>query len=570
MHDDQTVDVLIVESDPDQRRLLGRMLVRAGLGCIEAGTIGQARDQLRNCRPTIIVSAYELPDGSSVDLCAVVRQVSKLDGAHFIVFHASALGATTRDLLDCGADDCVSKLAGWDEVVARVRVGLRFRAMHEKLRRAAVTDGLTGLFNHDHFNRLLDAEVNRSRRFGHPLALVMIDLDYFKAINDNFGHLVGNATLEAVAEVLCRSVREVDTVARFGGEEFAIIVPEATCGDIIHVADRIRRALAEEINLPALRGHRVTASFGLADTDDPRVNGASDLTDLADRALYVAKRRGRDQIVAAVELDDRTELEVRMEVGEADRLRREIAAQNVRTRDMYFQSVTALLQALHESAPSTARHAVNVAFYSRCIAAQMGCSRGVLKAIQNASLLHDVGKIGVPGRILMKRSPLSMFERRILARVPDISTRIVSHLRVLDAEMQIIRHQRERYDGSGSPEGLEGTNIPIGARILLVADAFDAMTTDCAYRARRPINAALDELDAHSGTQFDPRAVLALRQVVTRDRRSIERRIKETVESLNNGSAISGQGGVSESDSLGGLPPILETAVREAVASPVP
>jgi HD-GYP domain-containing protein (c-di-GMP phosphodiesterase class II) len=147
--------------------------------------------------------------------------------------------------------------------------------------------------------------------------------------------------------------------------------------------------------------------------------------------------------------------------------------------------------------------------------------------------LHDIGKVGVPDKILMKQTPLSRLERMVMEQVPLIGTRIVDHMRILESEVQIIRHQREHFDGSGIPAGLAGKQIPIGARILLVGDAFDAMTTDRVYRERRPIDDAVDELKQLSGTQFDPQAVAALLQILESNRPAWEQRINETIEVMH-------------------------------------
>jgi HD-GYP domain-containing protein (c-di-GMP phosphodiesterase class II) len=277
----------------------------------------------------------------------------------------------------------------------------------------------------------------------------------------------------------------------------------------------------------------VTASFGIADSDDHRVNCAADIVDLADRALYVAKHRGRDQVVRACGLGEDAEFATTAQTDEIEVLRRRLTVLSVRAKDVYVQSVASLLQVLDEKDPCTARHAVNVLFYAEQIAEQMGCSRSTVKAVRNAALMHDIGKVGVPDRILMKRTPLTELERVVMEQVPLIGTRIVDHLRILESEVQIIRHQRERYDGSGFPAGLRGKQIPVGARVLLVADAFDAMTTDRVYRQRRPVEEALAELQKCAGTRFDPQAVTALRQLLDTDHEAWQRRIQDTVQAMS-------------------------------------
>jgi HD-GYP domain-containing protein (c-di-GMP phosphodiesterase class II) len=199
---------------------------------------------------------------------------------------------------------------------------------------------------------------------------------------------------------------------------------------------------------------------------------------------------------------------------------------------VYIQSIGSLVQALEEKDPYTARHSLNVSYYTEQITRHMGCGEALVTSIRNAALLHDIGKVGIPDRILMKPSVLSPSEKIVMQQVPLISTRIIDHLRILESEMQIIRHQREYFDGSGHPAGLKGEQIPIGSRILLAADAFDAMTTDRAYRPMTSMEAALEELERFAAVQFDPRVVTALRQLAVQNRRTWQNRIDETVRAL--------------------------------------
>lgn len=526
------IDVAVIGTDRDQRVLIARIVEGAGMTSALAEDMESGLELVKREHPKVVLCDYNLVDGDVAELCATIREHDFQAPSHIILMSANASSELPIEVLNAGADDFVLKPVIRQELIARVRVGKRIWMMHDQLRKAAITDGLTGLYNHDHFNRLLDAEMGRSRRYGHPLALIMIDMDYFKAINDTYGHLAGNTTLEEVAQVLRKGVRDIDNVARFGGEEFAVILPEATTADAKQVAERIRVTLAESLRIDALHDHVVTASFGIADSDDPRVGCSADLVDLADRALFLAKHRGRNQVASGYELDEGAEFANTIQTDEIDLLRRRVAALSVRAKDVYMQSVAALLQALDEKDPYTARHATNVAFYAQQIAEQMGCSKAAVKSVYNAALLHDIGKVGVPDRILMKRSALTPLERIVIEQVPLIGTRIVDHLRILESEILIIRHQREYYDGSGFPAGLSENQIPIGSRILLVADAFDAMTTDRVYRRRRPVDDVLAEFQRLAGKQFDPRSVVALRQVLDRHRDLWQQRISETVQAL--------------------------------------
>ena len=470
--DAEMIDVCVVEDDADQRRLFAHILETAGFSVVGVPDVQAAVGlSATNC-PKVLLCDYELPDGNGVELCNAVRQNPKLAARYFILMSASSGCDLPVEVLNAGADDYLAKPVSYQDLITRVRVGLRMWALHDQLVRAAVTDGLTGLYNHDHFNRILDAEVARSHRFGHPLALIMIDMDFFKAINDTYGHLAGNRTLEDVADILRASIRGIDSVFRFGGEEFTIVLPESRAVDAMQVAERIRTALTDTLRVEAIHGHKVTASFGIADTDDPRIKSAADLVDLADRALYLAKVRGRDQVACSYDLDEGAEYVATIQTDEIEWLRRRLTSLSVRAKDVYMQSVRALLQALDEKDPFSAKHSVNVAFYAEQIAEQMGCGRATVKSVYNAALLHDIGKVGVPDRILMKRSSLSPLERMVVEQVPIIGTRIVDHLRILESEIQIIRHQREYFDGGGftgraswKPDSHRGADFARGRRL---------------------------------------------------------------------------------------------------------
>ncbi|NOT02567.1 MAG: diguanylate cyclase [Phycisphaerales bacterium] len=522
------VDVCLVDDDADILAITSRTLEKAGFSIVTAGDAASAWEIMNRERPKVVISDWRLPGDDGVALCKRMRQSSELAGTCFVLISGVSEEKLHAEALQAGADDYLPKPLDRSVLTAHVRMGVRMWEVTERLRRAAITDGLTGLFNHDHFTSLVEAELRRTRRYGSQMALVMVDLDYFKAVNDTYGHLAGNDTLTAVAKVLTQCVRDVDTVGRFGGEEFAIIAPGASVESAVVICERIRHAIADHVHLPGLHDHRITASFGVATTDDARVRSAADLVDLADKALYSAKNRGRNCVCTAAEPIE--EAMPGIERKEVENLRKQVAVLSLRAKDVYMQSVSSLLQALEEKDPFTARHSANVAFYAEQMARQMGLGESLCISVRNAGLLHDIGKVGIPDRVLLKPTRLSEIESEVMRQVPAISARIIDPLRILESEMHLIRHQSERYDGTGHPDGLRGEQIPIGARILLVANAFDAMTTDRVYRTSRSINEALEVLQLQAGEQFDPRAVLAMETLIEARRDDIRGRIRETAD----------------------------------------
>ena len=523
-------DVCIIEGKPADRRYTLKVLSGVGYVCSSAEDGEGGWIAINENRPKVVVCARDIRDCDGRQLCRRIRESPELTATFFLMVGAGTDSGDLALVLEGGVDDYVTTPIDPAILRARVRVGIRMWEVNERLRKAAVTDGLTGLFNHDHLNFIIDREVKRARRYGGRLSLIMIDLDFFKAVNDTFGHLVGNDTLVEVARLLTESIRDVDTVGRFGGEEFVIVAPEAAMDEALIICERVRRAITDEVQVPALGSYRVTASFGIATADDARVRSAAGLVDLADRALYIAKSKGRNQVATALDVRDDTSFAI--EADEVESLRKQVAILSVQAKEVYVQTVSSLLQALEEKDPFTARHSLNVAYYGERIARGLGLNEPLSVSIRNAGLLHDIGKVGIPDRILMKPSKLTFIEETVMRQVPAISVRIIDYLRILDSEMHIIRHQGEYYDGSGYPDGLRGEQIPIGSRVLLVANAFDAMTTDRVYRPCRSIDDSLDEIKANAGTQFDPRAVEALESLLQTDRSEVQERIKGTMNAL--------------------------------------
>jgi len=499
-----------------------------GYSVVSAEDALTALEVVRENQPRVVLCGWTVSQRSGPDICRMLRADPLTAGCYIILLTDRYDSRACAEGLAAGGDDLVALDREFDELISRVRVGLRMWNLQTDLKRAAITDGLTGLYNHTHFADLLDSEFARSRRYGSRLSLILMDLDHFKAVNDTFGHQVGDVVLRHVGRLLRNGVREVDIVARYGGEEFAVIAPECTLSQGRDLAERLRRRLADQLKPQELHDHRVTASFGVASDEDTRVATTSDLIEMADQALYTAKRIGRDRVATAIDIPRVGHLRGDQD-SELEHLRKQVATLSAQAKEAYVQGTWALVQALEARDKYTARHSQNVTFFAEQLAVRLRLSPAMTRSVRLAAMLHDIGKVGVPDRVLMKPGKLTEEERAILRTVPQLSASIVDHMRILQAELPIIRHQRENYDGSGYPIGLRGQQIPIGARILMVADAFDSLVTDRVFRPRCGIPEALAEIRRHAGSQFDPQVVDALEGCLAED----EPRWLECIESTH-------------------------------------
>lgn len=302
------LNVLLVDDEPLMLRILSRWLDGKVAGIRLAADGEQALRMIEAECPDVIITDWEMPRVNGLELCRAVRE---LDLPHYVyIFFLTARNSHEEIIagLETGANDFLAKPIHQGELIARLRAGTRVLELERRLSRLASTDPLTGLFTQRTFYEHLEKEWARARRFRLPLSCVMIDLDYFKRINDTHGHLAGDTVLRSFAELLRRHSRQSDIVCRYGGEEFCALLPETNEEQAGLWADRLRRALADH---PIDIGEKcltVTASFGAAQRYDDTTS-AELLVDLADQALLTAKRAGRDRVVRFAQLAGETDLE---------------------------------------------------------------------------------------------------------------------------------------------------------------------------------------------------------------------------------------------------------------------
>jgi diguanylate cyclase (GGDEF)-like protein len=509
----EPVDVCIIEDDADQRALLFRRMLDQHFSAITAEDAEAGLTQVRHHRPRVVVCDMMLPGMSATELCRQVRADPTLDTTYFVVITGCADRDVKNTALNTGVDNYLVKPYDAEELIAQVRNGLRISHLQERLRRAALTDGLTGLWNHAQFRDLLEREFARTNRYGGGVAMLMLDLDHFKAVNDTYGHETGNLVLQGTACHLLRMVRDTDIVARYGGEEFAVVCPETSLNDAMQLAERIGRTLADTVRVAHHPQLTVTASIGVCATSDARVLAVGDLIDLADQALYLAKRRGRNSVACS---DDIGALGTTVELEQEDvgRLRKQIVSLNMQAKELCLQSVWALVQALEARDRFSAWHSRNTTFYVTGLAEAANLPAPLRSAVANAAMLHDLGKIGVPDRVLQSTAALTEEQAAVVRQVPLVTCRILEPLRVFETEIAIIRYLREHFDGTGYPLGLSGAAIPIGSRLLAVAECFEALTSERPHRHAVDMATAAELIGNEAGRHFDPQFTELLKQVL--------------------------------------------------------
>jgi diguanylate cyclase (GGDEF)-like protein len=368
------------------------------------------------------------------------------------------------------------------------------RDYREKLE-AAIRDPLTGLYNRRFFYEAFAKEIARHERYGTPAALVLFDIDDFKQINDTLGHQAGDEVLEEVGKIVGRLVRPSDTFARIGGEEFGLLMPETGQLDALLVAERLRTAVARQ----RILGERpVTLSGGVAAMPQDGTM-REELQARADQALYWAKRNGKNLCAVASEA-----IAADTETGQEGML-------------AHLHAVVAGIDAAHLH---TRDHSENVASYAVALGQAIGLDPDRIVRVRRAAFLHDIGKVAVADDILGKPSGLTDEEFEAIKLHPQVGATMLHHAG-LHEEARWVGAHHERLDGKGYPNALEADEIPLEARIIFVADSFEAMTSDRPYRLGMPVPDAIAELRRCAGTQFDPALVETLADLVEHDRLAV-------------------------------------------------
>lgn len=422
-----------------------------------------------------------------------------------------------------------------DLIAGALHNALTFQRAQEQ----AITDGLTGVKTHRFFMEALSSEWKRSSRAGRSFALVLMDLDRFKFVNDFYGHLEGDLVLQRVGQILETNCRRSDVVARYGGDEFVILMPETTMEQARQLSSKLRGWVAAD---PLLREKNISASFGIASYP---LHGSSpqELIQVADASMYLSKHQGGNTVSTADHVDPNEARRWKRDVLEAYlgvTLKRLFSTGPEAFEEIYqrlrqfsdslpateasrpsgaegphalpqsiLDTVTSLAYAIDAKDQYTQGHSQKVAAYAALLAEAIGMSEAEVDEIRLGAVLHDVGKVGIPEQILNKNGPLNPDEWETMKAHVTYGGRLLEPLAPLARIRLMVMHHHEFFDGSGYPGALAGQNIPLGARIITIADSYDTITSDRSYKKGRTAEEALTELERCANSQFDPELIAA-------------------------------------------------------------
>lgn len=380
---------------------------------------------------------------------------------------------------------------------------------NRRFKQLALRDSHTALYNHRYLSEAIEREFYLARRAAHQLSVIMLDIDYFKSINDVYGHRFGDLVLKQFADQLKRMVRKSDTVVRFGGEEFVLICPGIDRAKAIVLAQRI----ADAISLYNFGNNKHTVkikiSLAIVSFPEDKISKGMDFLDSADNILNKAKLDGGDKVYSSADIT-RERAPTYSEVEESRDillLKEKIEKLTKRSNQSLIEAVFAFAKTIELKDHYTGEHVEKTVQYATEIARALGLPKEDVERIKQAAILHDLGKIGVSEKILLKKSKLNKKELEEIKKHPQIAADIIRPIQFLHSIIPLILYHHERWDGRGYPTGIKAEEIPIGARIVAIADIYQALTSHRPYRKAFSKREAIKIIKNGSGNQFDPKMV---------------------------------------------------------------
>lgn len=426
-----------------------------------------------------------------IEACVGLKDDEQLVG---VIMLSEKKGRKKIDINDLKLLNSISSVAS---------IAIKNAHLYEQANYEARTDELTGLLNRKYFTEVLNEEFEKNREGS--LALVIINLDDFKLYNQLYGTRQGDLTLKQVGRIIKASVGENGYVARYTGKEFAILLPRYDVFSARNLTESIQKQIfnmnrdSADCKLKVL-----TVSAGVS-AAPYAAQSVKELLENVDMAVYHVKRNGKNGIKV---FDTLLQEELDSKTGEN--------SDHKHIYQEYESTIYALTAAIDTKDHYTFQHSKNVAYYATELAKELNLNSDMIEVVRQAALLHDVGKIGIPETILNKPGRLTDEEYEVIKSHVESSIGIIRHLPSLDYVIPAVIGHHERYDGNGYPRRIAGEDIPIAARILCVADSFDAMTSRRCYKPGIPVDRVLNILREEEGRQFDPRMAHVFSECVQR------------------------------------------------------
>ncbi|MGD2088176.1 MAG: diguanylate cyclase [Candidatus Aminicenantes bacterium] len=519
---DTTTNILLVDDKKENLLALEAILKTPGLNISTALSGNSALGLMLEHDFAVVILDVRMPEMDGFEVAELMRKSEK---TKFIPIIFVTAFSTDENYIfkgyETGAVDYLFKPL--DPVILKSKVNIfleldknkkeleeskrKIEKQNERLKELSITDGLTGLYNHRHFQNMLKREFAMVRRSSSDLSCFMIDLDYFKDVNDTFGHTFGDFVLQRFARLLKDAVRETDILARYGGEEFALLLPHTSLEGALVLAEKFRKKAETSVYESDGHSKRVTASVGVASYRTHHPSASSDLVTFADQALYRAKAEGRNQVrFYNQEAVARSGTLNSSPDGCLSDLKKKLKKILGKTKENTVASLELLIRELNSEQSQSNNQEQNQRTLEilDLMSDRLGLPRSLQQTFKRAARLHDLLKMLKGAEPTLKKGTANQEEHMDIQDYLIILEELTQMFDIFSRERIILRHQKENYDGSGYPEGLPGDQLPMGSRLFSLVDAFVTMTDKGSDKPLLTAEQVIDEIVKESGHQFDP------------------------------------------------------------------
>lgn len=383
---------------------------------------------------------------------------------------------------------------------------------NKKMQNLVIKDPHTGLYNHKYFKEIMESEFCRAKRYHQLLSMIVIDIDYFRSVNDAYGYKFGDLVIKQFAHRLKKLVRMHDYVIRFGDEEFVIVLPGNDKKGALELGQRIINSIKMFTFGDRKNTVKLRASMAIVSYPEDGLSRSSEFIEIADNILSKAKEYGGDRICSISDLQNDNALSPK--IASIKDLKQKLIKLTKKANQSSVESIFAFARTIELKDHYTGNHVERTVYYANEIAKSFKLPAEDIRSIERASMLHDLGKIGISEKILLKKGPLTKGEFTKIKEHPKIGVDIIRPIQFFHSLLPLILYHHERWDGKGYPFGLKGNEIPIGARIIAIADVYEALISDRPYRKALSKKEALKIIKDSSGRQFDPKVVDVLTEVL--------------------------------------------------------
>jgi len=535
MDNTEKTNILLVDDRPENLLALETILKRPGLNLLKALSGNEALGMLLDYDFALILLDVQMPEMDGFETAELMR--GNEETRHVPIIFVTAINKEQKHVFrgyEAGAVDYLFKPLDPEILQSKVNIFLELyqqkmaleeltRNLEQTVRELetgkgiieeknrllndlSIRDGLTGLYNHRHMEIVSKQEFVRAARYQTDLSCLLMDLDYFKKVNDTFGHAFGDVVLKEFSLRVKQNLRSADLAFRYGGEEFMVLLPHTGMNGARQTAEKLRAYCDANPFTDEATSTIVTVSIGLASIKKSRPQSAGELIAYADKALYRAKAEGRNRVVSYLEKPPDLVSQKEISAGnDTHFLKEQLSAILDKTKMASMASLQLL--AKNKGGEVFEKHARRVRHYIGLMGHKLSLPPAIIETFNRAASMHDSFKSLMPESLIKSSKELDGEERARIEDNPYVLAELTRLFDFFSDERSILLYHHENFDGSGYPEGLEGDQIPIGARIFALVDAFVAMISDRSYKEKMTVEKVVIELKKYAGKQFDPKLV---------------------------------------------------------------